>query len=281
MTSSYVSPSQNNFDEVFSLLDELSIQGKKNTAKGKRRSAGDPPPPTFDEIAALVSTQCLRLYAERMEQFHVSLDIDRKGLPFYGEEQLNLAVRPPANQQRIMVNKNNDHFVGVYSLGQANQLKAQGYRELEGLFVPDSSISTAFIAAIPSKLQAAREAASRQTEAADDSNNNSITGRLPAPPLPEDWWTHWYEGSKKSCADFIKMWEGGAVLSVTSAAGVTRTYTLPPPKTHEEELKALNAKKWHCGNRTYTNLTTMAEFKVAGSLDRVLPYSRLRDKLFA
>jgi hypothetical protein len=272
-SSSSSTPSD--FDEVLSLLSRITPWQQPTK---KRKSAGDMPPATLEERAHHVCNGGLRQFAENMQKYNVDEVVDRKGLPFYGDEQLKLAIRPPADQQRIMLNKTKEHFVGVYSKGQVDELSRLGYTEAPGLFIPSITISSAFIAAIPSKLEAARVAAVAQSET--DTGSNSIAGRLPEAPLPESWWKDWYgkRGDKKrTCSDFIWMWENGAALRTVD----DRQYTLPPPKTHTTDIKDLgttSSKMWNCCSTAYHNLTTEEKYKVAGGLDGLLPWSKVRDK---
>ena len=255
-------------DSLLAQLDSMMMTEppqKKQKKQNNKNATSSAHVPSLEDRARRMLTNGVMQFAENMKHHGVQLTVDKEGLPYFGNEQFNLAVRPPSDSQRIMLNAAHSHYLAVYTQSQVNELKKMGYTELAGLCVPDTSISAAFIAGIPAALAAA---ATRAETAA-----SSSTGSLPDKDLPETWWVDWYDkNAKVTCDDFIQMWETGAVLT-TKHGSVRRQYTLPAPKDNEAAFKAVGRKNWNNGNIAYNNVMKMD----TEARKEKLQWSKLRD----
>ena len=273
--SSSASRQGKSFESLFDLIQGLQI---KPSTKNKRKHNVETPETreqTTEELAQALATTGLVQFENNMKHHHVKITVDLKGLPNVGDGS-HLAVRPPADDQHIMQSPEDPSvFIGVYNQASVEAMQKQGYIEMEVLFMPPTvTIDDETISTIPSRLAEAQAARTASITAADAST------RLPQLPVPESWWTDWYQQKTSTCREFIALWEGGADLS-TMDGGMSRDYKLPPPKDNESVLKELgktSRKAWNCGNTAYNNLKKVQIYQGDAALNKVLPWSTIRDK---
>jgi hypothetical protein len=192
LLSSSAEPHASSLNHLFDDIQQMSMSSKRSNESN-----------TAEQIAQYFCGQGLLTYEKNMREKSCSLEVDYTGIPTFGPEQMQLAVRPPSDRQYIVISPDHDFFVGVYTRGQVDQLTKRNFSELPGVFIMENEITDSIIEGLASRV-------ATQASMADSEQTTTIQI-----VIPDTWWSSWNIKGRLN-KDLIQFWEIGSEVIVQS-----------------------------------------------------------------